>query len=98
MEQGLQIFDENGKEIFNSSTRTFKIIDQFDFTPNTTKTISHPLIGEQDVIHFVTPPIMGGYESIRSSKSGNSYTVAMGMDLKNEYQETTDFKVTVGVY
>ena len=98
MAQGLQVFDENGKEIFNSSTRAFKVLDQFNLVPNTTKVVTHPLIAEQEVVYFVTPPVMGGYDFITASKNGSSYTITVNKDAKNDYQLTTTFKITVGVY
>lgn len=107
MAQGLQVFNANGDEVFNSSTRTLKVIKRipFDFGNNglTGKTISisHDLFSTLEPVVIVQPTIFGG-AGVVYSVTGNTLTLTMRgvgqVGFANLNGNFSGHEVTIGVY
>lgn len=56
MPQGLQIFDENGKEIFSPKTRTVKILKKAPLVGGADViSVTHPLVSKLTPFYIITP-------------------------------------------
>lgn len=95
MSQGLQVFDEEGNEVFNSSTRTFKVIKRIKYEKGKTVTLSHPLFElskNMTAIAVVSPPIVGGWGTRITHAGGNKINVEMSgggsLEITSPYAHT----------
>lgn len=55
MAQGLQVFDANGTTVFDSSTRTLKIVADLPVIKNTTRHIDNDIFTLDTPVFFITP-------------------------------------------
>ncbi len=53
---GLQVFDEKGKKVFDTNTRTVKIIAKINCKDNSTVTVEHELFESETPFYIVCPP------------------------------------------
>ncbi|WP_296201977.1 hypothetical protein [Psychrobacter sp. UBA3962] len=89
MPQGLQVFDENGKEVFNSSTRTFQVIKKVVFKKDTSLTISHPLFNKDSGLtpmFIVSPAFFGG--KVASIEHLGGDTIRLDMVEGGKFEQT----------
>lgn len=80
MGRGLQIFDENGKEVFNSATRTFQIIQKLVFKKDTVVDITHPLLNPNTGLTptvIASPTYFGGEIVTLEHRGGSTIRVSM---------------------
>ena len=97
MAQGLQVFDENGKEVFSSSTRTFKVVASLKIERNSTRYVYSDLFLKDSPTYFVTPLLaLGVGKDVQVSFSGNSCKVVIGDIIDRKVIDHT--LVVIGVY
>ena len=96
--QGLQVWDDNGIEVFNSSNRTLKVIRTLPMVASTNTVFYSDLFLQEEPTYLITPLITGDFQyDVQVSFDGNQCTVNIG-DLANNYDYFDNSIIIIGVY
>lgn len=100
MAQGIQVFNEQGKIIFDTNTRTLKVLTMIPVTKNMNTTFSHPLLAssKDTPIYVLTPAAQAGtVELVSVTFSGSTATIKTG-NIRDFFFNAATMQLIIGVY
>lgn len=102
MAQGLQVFNELGNIVFDTNTKTIKVLISFKVTPNMDRTFTHALLATDTPFYIITPVATGALvEQITVTPLINGFRIQAN-NLKtsqgNPYPNVDFLQITIGVY
>lgn len=100
MGQGLQVFNELGNIVFDTNTRTIKVLTLMPVVANMNTTFSHPLLAssKETPIYVLTPAAQAGtVELVSVTFSGSTATIKTG-NIRDFYFNATTMQLLIGVY
>lgn len=102
MGQGLQVFNELGNIVFDTNTKTIKVLEQFKIVPNMDKTFIHPLLATDTPFYIITPVATGNLiDQITITSLSNGFRVQtnnLRTTQGNPYPNVDFLEITIGVF
>lgn len=102
MPQGIQVFNSLGNIVFDTNTKTIKVLERFKIVPNMDRTFTHPLLINDAPFYIITPVATGSLiNQITVTKLSNGFRVQSGsLNLPNgdAYPNADFLEITIGVY
>lgn len=102
MGQGLQVFNEAGNIVFDTNTKTIKVLERFKILPNMDRTFTHPLLASDAPFYIITPVATGNLiDQITITSLSNGFRVQTN-DLRTSqgdlYPNANFLEITIGVF
>lgn len=102
MGQGLQVFNELGNIVFDTNTKTIKILHQTAIEPNTSWDFTHPLLATDSSFYMITPVATGNLiNDITITQLSNGFRVQAGSFKDSTgkfYPNANMLEIVIGVY
>jgi len=102
MGQGLQVFNELGNIVFDTNTKTIKVLERFKIVPNMDRTFTHSLLASDAPFYLITPVATGNLiDQITVTKLSNGFRVqtnSLRMSNGNLYPNANFLEITIGTY
>lgn len=100
--QGLQVFNDLGQIVFDTNTKTIKVLANFKIVPNMDRTFTHSLLATDSPFYIITPVATGNLiDQITITKLSNGFRVQtnnLRMSNGNLYPNANFLEITIGVY
>lgn len=100
MAQGLQVFNELGNIVFDTNTRTIKVLTLMPVVANMNTTFTHPLLSSANntPLYVLQPAAQAGtVNNVQVTFNGNVATIKTG-DINDTYVNASIMKLIIGVY
>lgn len=100
--QGLQVFNELGQIVFDTNTKTIKVLANFKIVPNMDRSFTHLLLATDEPFYIITPVAVGNLiDQIAITKLSNGFRVQtnnLRMSNGQLYPNANFLEITIGVY
>ncbi|MGP5661709.1 hypothetical protein ACTXPE_04775 [Psychrobacter celer] len=100
--QGLQVFNDLGQIVFDTNTKTIKVLANFKIVPNMDRTFTHSLLATDSPFYIITPVATGNLiDQITITKLSNGFRVQtnnLRMSNGSLYPNANFLEITIGVY
>lgn len=102
MVQGLQVFNEAGNIVFDTNTKTIKVLERFKILPNMDRTFAHPLLATDAPFYIITPVATGNLiDQITITSLSNGFRVQTDNLRTSQgvlYPNANFLEITIGVF
>ena len=100
MAQGIQVFNDQGNIVFDTNTRTIKVLTIMPVVANMNTTFTHPLLSSANntPLYVLQPAAQSGtVNKVQVTFSGAVATIKTG-NLNDSYVNASIMKLIIGVY
>lgn len=102
MGQGIQVFNTSGGIVFDTSTKTIKVLHKVSLSPNASWDFTHPLLATDSPFYIITPVATGNLiNDINVTRLSNGFRVQTGSFKGSSgkfYPNANMLEIVIGVY